>query len=147
MISPIVSLRNVSRRFAGDVFALRDVSLEIARGELVMIDGLEVLGVVFRLHGLGLDRVVKGGDVALVREVRIDTSSESRRAGSGCALVRARLIFGWRSQVRLTIARRRRSVNAGDCHSEHLASRPVAWRPAREYTGRRWKHFDSATTS
>ena len=39
MTETIVSLRNVSRGFAGGVFALRDVSLEIGRGELVAIIG------------------------------------------------------------------------------------------------------------
>ena len=38
-MTPIVSLRNVTRAFAGDVFALRNVSLDIARGELVAIVG------------------------------------------------------------------------------------------------------------
>lgn len=61
MSPPIVSLRNVSRRFPGDVFALREVSLEIARGELLAIVGPSGSGKSTMLNIIGtLDRASAG---------------------------------------------------------------------------------------
>jgi putative ABC transport system ATP-binding protein len=65
MSDPVVSLRNVSRVFAGDVFALRDVTLDIARGELVAIVGPSGSGKSTMLNIIGtLDRASEG-DVAI----------------------------------------------------------------------------------
>ena len=75
MTSPIVSLRNVSRIFAGDVFALRDVSVEIVRGELLAITGPSGSGKSTMLNIIGtLDRAstgtveIEGRDVEILRD-------------------------------------------------------------------------------
>jgi putative ABC transport system ATP-binding protein len=61
MSGPIVSLRNVSRSFAGGVFALRDVTLDIARGELMAIVGPSGSGKSTMLNIIGtLDRASTG---------------------------------------------------------------------------------------
>jgi putative ABC transport system ATP-binding protein len=66
MSEPIVSLRNVTRAYAGGVFALRDVSLEIGRGELLAIVGPSGSGKSTMLNIIGtLDRATSG-------EVEID---------------------------------------------------------------------------
>ena len=65
MSTQIVSLRNVTRAFAGGVFGLRDVNLDIAQGELMAIVGPSGSGKSTMLNIVGtLDRA-SSGDVAI----------------------------------------------------------------------------------
>ncbi len=87
MSGSIVSLRNVTRAFPGDVFALRDVSLEIGRGELMAIVGPSGSGKSTMLNIIGtLDRAsagtveIDGHDVATLRD-RDLSALRARRIG------------------------------------------------------------------
>ena len=86
MSQPIVSLRNVTREFAGGVVALRDVSLEIGRGELVAIVGASGSGKSTMLNIIGtLDRATAG-------EVEIDGLDVATLSDSDLSALRAHRI-------------------------------------------------------
>lgn len=87
MNSPIVTLRNVTRAFAGGVLALRDVSLEIGRGELIAVVGPSGSGKSTMLNIIGtLDRAstgkveVGGVDVATLKDSEL-SALRARRIG------------------------------------------------------------------
>jgi putative ABC transport system ATP-binding protein len=86
-MSAIVSLRNVTRAFAGGVLALRDVSLDIAGGELLAIVGPSGSGKSTMLNIIGtLDRATSGAveidglDVASLRDSDL-SALRARRIG------------------------------------------------------------------
>jgi putative ABC transport system ATP-binding protein len=86
MSEPIVSLRNVTRAFAGGVLALRDVSLEIGRGELMAIVGPSGSGKSTMLNIIGtLDRASSG-------EVVFDGLAVAKLRDSDLSALRARRI-------------------------------------------------------
>lgn len=86
MTASIVSLRNVTRAFDGDVFALRDVSLDIARGELMAIVGPSGSGKSTMLNIIGtLDRASMG-------DVVIDGLKVAELEDSDLSALRARRI-------------------------------------------------------
>jgi putative ABC transport system ATP-binding protein len=85
--SPIVTLRNVTRAFAGGVLALRDVSLEIGRGELIAVVGPSGSGKSTMLNIIGtLDRAstgkveIGGFDVATLKDSEL-SALRARRIG------------------------------------------------------------------
>ena len=87
MTDAIISLRNVTRAFPGNVLALRDVTLEIARGELVAIVGPSGSGKSTMLNIIGtLDRAsegqveIDGYDVATLRDSDL-SALRARRIG------------------------------------------------------------------
>ena len=85
-MSSIVSLRGVTRAFPGGVFAVRDVSLEIARGELVAIVGASGSGKSTMLNIIGtLDRASAG-------EVEIDGLTVATLRDSDLSALRAHRI-------------------------------------------------------
>ncbi|WP_291384243.1 ABC transporter ATP-binding protein [Devosia sp.] len=86
MSDAIISLRGVTRAFAGGVFGLRDVTLEIARGELVAIVGPSGSGKSTMLNIIGtLDRASSG-------TVEIDGHDVARLEDSDLSALRARRI-------------------------------------------------------
>jgi putative ABC transport system ATP-binding protein len=86
MTDAIVSLRSVTRAFAGGVFALRDISLEIGRGELLAIVGPSGSGKSTMLNIMGtLDRASAG-------EVEIDGHDIAKLRDNDLSALRARRI-------------------------------------------------------
>ena len=86
MTESIISLRDVSRTFAGGVFALRNVSLEIGRGELLAIVGPSGSGKSTMLNIIGtLDRASSG-------DVEIDGLPVATLRDSDLSALRARRI-------------------------------------------------------
>jgi putative ABC transport system ATP-binding protein len=86
MTTPIVSLRNVTRSFAGGVSALRDVSLDVGRSELLAIVGPSGSGKSTMLNIIGtLDRASAG-------EVAIDGLDVAKLRDSELSALRARRI-------------------------------------------------------
>jgi putative ABC transport system ATP-binding protein len=86
MSRPIVSLRNVTRSFPGGVFALREVSLEIGRGELLAIVGPSGSGKSTMLNIIGtLDRATSG-------DVKIDGLDVGKLKDSDLSALRAHRI-------------------------------------------------------
>lgn len=85
-MSSIVSLRDVSRTFAGGVFALRDVTLDITQGELVAIVGPSGSGKSTMLNIIGtLDRASAG-------EVEIDGRNIATLGDGALSALRAHRI-------------------------------------------------------
>ena len=86
-MSPVVRLEGVSKSYPGDVVAVRDVTLEIAYGELVGIVGPSGSGKSTMLHLIGtLDRpsvgrvLVDGYDVAALSDREL-SALRARRIG------------------------------------------------------------------
>lgn len=85
-MSAIVSLGNVTRTYPGDVLALREVSLEIARGELLAIVGPSGSGKSTMLNIIGtLDRPTAG-------TVKIDGHDLAGLSDADLSALRARRI-------------------------------------------------------
>jgi putative ABC transport system ATP-binding protein len=85
-MTPVLSLRNVSKVYAGDVRALDDVSLSVWQGELLAIAGPSGSGKSTLLHLMGtLDRPSGG-------TLEVDGQDVSRLSDRGLSALRARRI-------------------------------------------------------